>query len=161
MKWAALWDIVSNSLLIFCRSAQQPPFCRRCFACRFLGGAGQDRTGDREGDMPQNTSTRSRHLWRHSLLVLALQKLRMLLWRRELRLWSLDLRASAREDLSFYALRRNVTNHPSAELYVCSSIFFMHEHELWAEIPRPQADNIGTAVVMNSGWCAVRCSGLV
>ena len=65
------------------------------------------------------------------------------------------------EDLSFYALRRNVTNHPSAELYVCSSIFFMHEHELWAEIPRPQADNIGTAVVMNSGWCAVRCSGLV
>lgn len=25
-------------------------------------------------------------------------------------------------------------------------------HKPWAEIPRPQADNIGTAVVMNSGW---------
>lgn len=98
----------------------------------------------------------SRHLWRHSLLVLASQKLRMLLWRRELRLWSSDLRAPLKtcqrfqrkrdfpiSKFWFYvSLRRDVFNPSSMSM--C--------HEPWAEIPRPQADNIGTAVVMNSGW---------
>lgn len=43
-QWTALWsDLVSNNPCwsFAIRSAQQPPFCRCCFACRFLGGSGQ------------------------------------------------------------------------------------------------------------------------